>query len=74
MQMDTSSFGAANASCVYGVLQLLFDELNWYNGVLFIEQSPNMVALSCVNSRYVLPPFHYIRCFSFVKQMYLDIF
>jgi hypothetical protein len=28
MQMDTSSFGAANASCVYGVLQLLFDELN----------------------------------------------
>jgi hypothetical protein len=22
----------------------------------------------------LLPPFHYIRCFSFVKQMYLDIF
>jgi hypothetical protein len=22
----------------------------------------------------ILPPFHYIRCFSFVKQVYLDIF
>jgi hypothetical protein len=33
--------------------------------------------LSCVcevSLAYILPPFHYIRCFSFVKQMYLDIF
>jgi hypothetical protein len=27
-----------------------------------------------VGTNEVLPPFHYIRCFSFVKQMYLDIF
>jgi hypothetical protein len=26
------------------------------------------------NLFHVLPPFHYIRCFNFVKQMYLDIF
>jgi hypothetical protein len=25
-------------------------------------------------AHYLLPPFHYIRCFRFVKQMYLDIF
>jgi hypothetical protein len=28
----------------------------------------------CVDVCYILPPFQNIRCFSFMKQVYLDIF
>jgi hypothetical protein len=48
----------------------------WSVFVFWLAVGTDIQGERCFSSQpsFILPPFHYIRCFSFVKQMYLDIF
>jgi hypothetical protein len=54
--------------------RLLYSSIDPLSGSLRLQLSNGCSSPGVSDGCHVLPPFQNIRCFSFVKQMYLDLF